>query len=234
MFANINDVYLYVQSLLNKNQSGSISGNEFNTYINAAQQEYLRIKLGLPEEYQLGMRESRQQFQATQSNSDSLRPFIVSKIVNKSGNGFDFPNDFAAWGNGDYLYVVLEDGVNNASTQPVNFVTLGERATILNDYNLSPTLEYPIATYIDNQVVIDPKEISKVQMIYVKYPTTPKWGFVVNDNDQEIYDPNTSVQLSFPNLEWQNIAHLTAKYAGIQIRDESVVAPIDNMIKQGQ
>jgi hypothetical protein len=239
VFADINDVYLYCNFLLNKNQSGSFSGNEFNICINAAQQQYFRTKLGLPEMYQVGAREAPQQFQSTQSNSDSLKPFIVTADINKSGKGFNLPANFAAWGNGDYLYVYKENGDTLSTVQPVEFVTLGERAIRLNDYNLKPSLEYPIATYIDNQIVINPSDISKIQMIYVRYPSTPKWDFLVNTNDQEVYKPigspgSTSKNLEFPNLDWENIANIAVKYISIFLRESELYGAIDKRIISGQ
>lgn len=239
MFADINDVYLYCNFLLNKNQSGSFNGNEFNICINAAQQQYFRTKLGLPEMYQQTFREAPQQFQATQSNSDSLKPFIVTADVSKSGKGFNVPPDFAAWGNGDYLYVYKEGESTLSTVQPVEFVTLGERASRLNDYNIKPSLEYPIATYINNQIVIDPQDITRAQMIYIRYPSTPKWDFYVNSNDQEVYKPigypgSTSKNLEFPNLDWENIANIALKYISIFLRESELYGAVDKRIITGQ
>lgn len=239
MFANINDVYLYCNFLLNKNQSGSFNGNEFNICIDAAQQQYFRTKLGLPELYQVGGREAPQQFQSTQSNSDSLRPFIVTANATKSGTGFNFPADFAAWGNNDYLYVYQENGKTLSTVQPIEFVTVGERGVRLNDYNLKPTLEYPIATYINNQIVVNPKDITGIQIVYVRHPTTPKWDFTINANDQEVYVPigapgSTSRNLEFPVLDWENIANIAVKYISIFLRESELYQAVDKRITTGQ
>lgn len=233
MFANINSVYEYVNFIANKQQSGSISPSEFNIAINAAQQEYLRVKLGLTELYTVQQREAPQQFQATQSISDSLRPFIVSTTIPKTGNGFSLPTNFAAWGNTDYLYVEQINGQNSATVQPMEFVTLGERAIRLNNYITFPTLEYPIATYLNNQILVDPSDITGITLSYVRYPVTPVWGYTVV-NDEPVYNSATSVQLEFPNNDWENIANIVLKYYGIFLRDGELVAVSDSRIKSGQ
>lgn len=233
MFSNINSIYEYINFIANKNQSGSISPNEFNISINAAQQEYLRIKLGLTELYSVQKRESPQQFQATQSISDSLRPFIVTANIQKNGNGFDLPPNFAAWGNSDYLYVQQVNGQNYAVTQPMEFVTLSERAIRLNNYIIYPTLEYPIATYLNNQIVVDPTDVTGITFSYVRYPVTPIWAYTLV-NDEPVYDNSNSVQLEFPNLDWENIAYIVLKYYGIFLRDTELYSTSDNRIKTGE
>lgn len=234
MLNNINDVKFYCDFLLNKNQSGGMSGREFNSAINVAQQSYLRTKLGLPETFTIQSREAPQQFQATIENATSLKPFTVSAILNKSGNGFNLPSNFAAWGNNDYLYVYQdENSQSQAETQPIEFVNLSERAVRLNNYITKPTLEYGIATYIDNQLVVDPSGIDKIKLIYVRYPSTPIWNFTVNTNDQEVYNPTGSVQLEFPNMDWESIAALAVKYCSIFLREEQLFAITDKRIKEG-
>jgi hypothetical protein len=233
VFANINDVVLYINLILNKNQAGSLNGNEVSLALNVAQQEYLRIKIGLPEQFTTDRREAPQQFQVAQVISDAVLPFIVSQTINKNGNGFDIPANFAAWANDDYIEVVQNNGQNVVRTQPIEFVTLGERALRLSDYINYPTIEYPVATYMNSQILINPDTISRINLQYIRLPITPKWAFTVNADDQEVYDPANSVQLEFRNIEWQNIANLAIKYYSMFLRDGESYQAINQMIKEG-
>lgn len=233
MFVSINDVVSYINLILNKSQSGSLNADEISLALNVAQQEYLRIKIGLPETFTVDKREAPQQFQVAQVISDSVRPFIVSTTITKTGQGFSIPSNFAAWANNDYLEVVLQNGQNVATTQPIEFVTLGERAVRLNNYIKYPTIEYPIATYLNNQILIDPSDITMVSLQYVRLPATPKWAVTINQNDQEVYDPANSVQLEFPQIEWQNIANLVIKYYSMFLRDGEMYQAIEKTIKEG-
>lgn len=234
MFANLNDVKNYCDFILNKAQSGSMNGNEFSLCINVAQQSYLRVKLGLPETFTVDKREAPQQFQTTIENASSLLPFTVSAQIPKSGSGFPLPSNYAAWANTDYLYAIYVDGQNQTTRQSIEFVNLAERGNRLNNYVLQPTAEYPIATYINGQLNIEPNTVSVVELIYVRYPITPVWGFTVNANDQEVYNPATSVQLEFPNMDWQNIANLAIKYCAMFLRDGEIYQAIVQQIDAGK
>lgn len=233
MFGNINDVKKYCDFILNKNQSGSMSGQEFSLSINVAQQAYLRVKLGLPETFNVQLRQAPQQFQTTIENASSLRPFTVSSQLTKSGNGFTLPTNFAAWGDSNYLYAVYQNGQNQTTKQPIEFVNLAERSIRLNSYITQPSVEYPIATYMNNQLLVEPSDVGVIELVYVRYPITPVWGYTVNANDQEVYDPLTSVQLEFPNMDWQAIANLAIKYCAMFLRDGEIYQGIQQTIKEG-
>ena len=232
MLANINDVFNFMNFLANKSQSGEITPEDFNISINVGQQQYFRTKLGLPELYTVGKREAPQQFQTTQNNSDSLRPFIVSTTLIKNGNGFDLPANFAAYAENGYLYVEQINGQTVYTRQPLDFVTLTERGERLQSYIDNPNFEYPIATYLNNQIVVDPDGINAIGLNYVRYPSTPRRNYTVV-NDFNIYDPVGSVQLEFPNLDWENIAHIALKYWSQNLREEFLYQTEESRIKTG-
>jgi len=232
MLDNIDSVYQFCCFIANKAQSNEISPDEFNIAINVAQQQYFKTKLGLPETYSVQKREAPQEFQTTQSNSDSLRPFIVTKSLIKNGDGFDMPTDFACFAGNSYLYVEQINGQTVASTQPIEVVTIGERGIRLNNYIKYPTYEYPIGTYLNGQLVTNPDDINSVSLTYVRYPKTPKRNYTVV-NDFNVYDPVGSVQLEFPNLDWENIAHLTVRYWATYLREESLFNVENSRINTG-
>ena len=232
MLENINSVYDFACFIANAQQSNIISPDEFNIAINVAQQQYFKTKLGLPETYSVQKRESPQEFQTTQNNSDALRPFIISKPLLKNGDGFDVPDDFAAFAGESYLYVEQVNGQTVSTRQPLEMVTIGERGLRLNDYILYPTLEYPIVTYLNNQFLADPSDINSVNLTYVRYPKTPKRNYTVV-NDFNVYRPVGSVQLEFPNLDWENIAHLAVRYWSTYMRDGELFNIEESRIKTG-
>lgn len=234
MFSSVNEVKSYVFNLLNKEQSGSIGGVDFSNFINVAQQQYFKKLLGLPELYTTEKREAPIEIQTTQSISDSLRPFLKRSPIQKTGNGFSLPTDFAAYVSGSHLFVEQIDNQTVATTQPIDFCSISEKARRVNNYIIYPTYEYPICTYENNQIVVNPDGITSISLPYYRYPVTPKWAFTVNANDEEIYDAGNSVQLEFPNLDWQNIANLSLKYIGIYLREETIITLAESMIIKGQ
>lgn len=233
MLADINDVFKFFTFLVNKYQSGSISGDEFNLAINVAQQQYFRTKLGLPEMYTVEKREAPQELQVTQVIDDSMRQFIKSVPLQQTGLGFTLPTDLAALMPNGYMYVYqAPDGSTQTSQQPIDFVTIGEALYRQNNYVTAPSLTYPIATYLNGQLVVSPPSITTIQLIYYRYPVTPVFGFTVV-NDEIIYNPATSVQLEFPNLDWENICHIAVKYYAQFLREEFIYQTEEKRIATG-
>lgn len=234
MFANINDIYLFHNAILNKNQSGSITPADFNLFINAAQQQYMRVKLGLPELYTVEKREAPQEIQTTQVIDDSVRRFVTPATLVKNGIGFTPPADMVALIPSGYLYVYQNpDGSTATSRQPIDFVSFGEYWNQINNYITFPTFEYPIATWLSGQLIVEPQGINQMQFYYYRYPVTPVFAFTVNANDQIVYDAANSVQLEFPNLDWENIAHIAIKYSSQYLREEFAYQTESSRIEKG-
>ena len=215
-------VYSWAYQLLNKEQSGELTPDNFNVAINIVNIEMAKLKLGIPEEYTVDKREARQEFQTTQNNSDALRQFIVSKTITKNGDGFDFPPDFAAFAEDGYLYVEQVDGKSYSSTYPMDFVTASERGIRLSSYLTPPTLQYPIACYENNQIIVDPSTINAIKLVYVRYPKTPFRAYTVV-NDFNVYSPIGSTQIEWDALLLPDFAIRVVKYLGISIREEQMV-----------
>lgn len=235
MLANINDVYLFFNAILNKNQSGAISPDDFNRFINVGQQQYFRKMLGLPELYTVEKREAPIEVQTTQVISDSMRYFIKSVPLQKSGTGFNWPTDLAALLPNNFLFTYQNpDGTTGATIQPIDFVSIGELGYRQNNYVTMPANEYPSATYLNGQIVVYPDTINTMYGVYYRYPVTPVFAYTINANDQVVYNALTSVDLEFPNLDWENITHVAIKYAGQFLREEFILQTEQARIVQGQ
>jgi len=216
-------VYQWSNQLLNKEQSGELSPDSYNVCIDIVSKEMTKLKLGLPEDYTVEVRKSRQQFEANQNSSDALRRFITQKTITKVGNGFPIPTDFAAFAENGYLYVAQEDGQNVITKEPIEFVTVSERGLRLNNYIKKPTLQYPIGSYMDNKLIVDPSDITNIQLNYVRYPRTPFRNYTINSNDQDVYEPIGSVQIEWDELLLPDFAIRVARYFGVTIREDAFI-----------
>jgi len=242
MLADINDCYLFFNRELNKLQSGSIGPDEFSQFMNVAQQQYFRLKLGLPELYTIEKREAPQQVQTTQVIDDSMRTFMTTPALqsNASYNGFGSgsifitPANLAALQPSGYLYTYQNpDGSAGATSQPIDFVSFAELGLRLNNYITAPSNEYPVATWIDGNYVVFPGTIKTLTLAYYRYPVTPVFGYTVSPNDEIVYDPLTSVQLEFPNLDWENITWIAIDYAANKLREEFMKQVSEMRLRSG-
>lgn len=233
---NINDVYNYCGLLANKTQSGYFTPDDFNLAAPIGQLNFLRVKIGLPEAYQPLAPYPPQSYQLTQVISDSLRPFIKEVTLNKVGQGFDIPTDSVAYSTSGYQYVE-NTSCGQApifSEEPIEFVTDGERRQRLNSFLTPPSYEYPIGAYLNGQLVVYPKDITSINLTYIKMPNKPIRNYTINSNDQDIYEPIGSVQLEFPKMDWEAISLYIVKAYAINMRETELLNYIEGKIRTGQ
>lgn len=202
--------------------------------INIAQQQYHRKLIGLPELYTVDKREAPIQIQVSYVVTDALRPFIKSTDLVKSGSGFNLPADYVAFVASGYLFVELVNGQNIADPVTVDFLTTTEWQEKRQNYITKPTLEYPAATFENNQIIVEPTSLDNLKIRYYRYPVTPVRAFTINANDQDVYDPANSVQLEFPSNDWENIAHVVVSYWATWMRDIPLKQIENNRIVGGQ
>lgn len=256
---NINDVYLYCNTLMRKQFSGSLSADEFNLLIPIAQLLHMRVKIGLPETYHIGLgypaqgarratviiREAAQELEASQILDDQIRNFIQPILLNGANNIFQVPADYIAYRPSNYKYVwqVFNEQTEQWETKwrwvPFEFVNAGKRTYRLYAYIQKPSPEYPIISYNAGQLQVDADQlglvnISQIQLFYVRAPKVPFRNYTTNVNDQPIYNPVGSQDLEFPNIEWEEIAQRLIKYWAIAIRETEVFQLTDKAVEGGQ
>ncbi len=236
MAINVNTVYQTVLSILNKEQRGYMTPDEFNKV-------GTQVQLEIFEKY---FEDLNQQARVPQSNlnyADRLEN-IDEKIA-----------IFKTFGNASY---------NNTSPTPTNYFTLpttdsygrtvnlyriGEvtyKNEVLiqrlqrNDFYISEkskltkaTETFPTYLYENNYLFIKPDTIQdNVQVEYVKKPSNVIWGFNVGTLGEYLYNEieyNASTQLTgsinfeLHESEQTEVILRILQYAGIIIRDPQIV-----------
>lgn len=222
----IDEIYRWVNFMANKLQSGAISPDEFNDCLGALYLEPLKIKLGLPEEYQIGNANARQSYQVSQMITDDLRNFIVQKTINKTGGYFVLPTDYVAYSSLRYVQVIEPD---ECDEQPIvidnsiEIVTDGELSLRLPNTITPPTFDYPIGAYYQQGIKVFPKDIDQVQLTYVRLPKKPFRNYTITANDENIFNPIGSVDLEYPEIMHNDFAVIVAKYFGINLKDGELI-----------
>ncbi len=236
MAINVNTVYQTVLSILNKEQRGYMTPDEFNKV-------GTQVQLEIFEKY---FEDLNQQARVPQSNlnyADRLEN-IDEKIA-----------IFKTFGNASY---------NNVSVTPTNYFTLpttdsyGRTVNLYrigevtynnevliqrlqrNDFYTSEkskltkaTETFPTYLYENNFLFIKPDTIqNNVQVEYVKKPSNVIWGFLVgslgqynwNESDYNATtDPSGSINFELHESEQTEVILRILQYAGIIIRDPQIV-----------
>ena len=188
MAINVNTVYTTVLSILNKEQRGYLTPDEFNKIGTQVQLEifekffedynqYIRMPK-TDVEFASRMDRIRQEFQVFEKTATAsavaLSEYTEPTDLHRFGSAF--------WDVGTTrpeIGIVSERDYQQQILSPI----------------LQPSNDFPIATYKDNKLRVYPEAsapaVKDVVFNYIKKPADVRWGFSVGSVGQYIYDSTT-------------------------------------------
>lgn len=234
MALSINDIYNYVYSLGNKQQSGEWSDTAFNSACAFVSLDIFRKETGIPEDYTPNNPIPRVAWQLTNTISDDLRLLVKRVTIPKVNGYFPFPSDYGIFSSMYYRFIQnTPNGNPTVEKSWIETVTDDEKRVREMSKIKPPTLFYPIASYYMQGFDVLPESIDKIELTYLKIPATPVRNFIQLTNDQTEYDPIGSVQFEYPETLYPNIAARIAMQLGISIREEQFVAYMNQRKQEG-
>jgi hypothetical protein len=228
---NIYEVYLAVNFELNKSQRGNaFSMDEFNNRLKVLDMDYLKLKMGLPEEYGQMAKLPRQAWE----NSHKVTEDTGLKVRMGKDTPPMFINQFGIGQMPDeYLHI----------STVYNPTTLGD-VEILNDDDFSgrlgtrlkkPTVKNPICRIIDKSLEVEPKTIRALNVTYLRKPIPAFLDYTIV-NDVEVYLESGQVhngtvlttgtasrtsQLDWADQTHSDIINLLVGYGSRNLRDNA-------------
>jgi len=214
MAMNVNTVYTTVLSILNKEQRGYLTPDEFNKIATQVQLEefekffedynqYLRMPK-TDEEFASRVDHIREEFQ------------VFEKTENASahaGNVYTQPTTLHRFGSATYT---------KANGQPsIEIVSSREyREQVLSPL-LQPSMNFPIAKYQENKLTVFPPltsfSSSDVSFNYIRKPEDVRWGYTIGSLGQYIYDNRAYVPTGMALASLNTSTNFTNNGAGITI-----------------
>jgi hypothetical protein len=248
MAINVNTVYQTVLLIINKEQRGYITPDEFN-------KTATQVQLDIFEQYFDSL---NQQIRVPQTNFDYSNR--QTNIDNKISQFKCFGNCSYSAGNFNLPTIDINTGRNivysgEAASNEFSFYTLGDpvytggtydadmqRAQRNNIYKIlksdlaSPSNEYPVYIYENNKIKVYPLSIvSGVSTSFLRKPLNVKWAFTVGAQGQYIYDPSSNSQnFELESSEQVNVILRILQYSGIIIRDTQIVQAAAAEIQQNE
>tara|TARA_R110002020_G_scaffold155009_1_gene335784 strand:+ start:164 stop:1186 length:1023 start_codon:yes stop_codon:yes gene_type:complete len=191
---NVNTVYKTVLYILNKEQRGYITPDEFNTLGTQVQREI----------FEAYFEELNQQLRVPQNDSEyanrvanleeKIDVFNTSNLCTYVNPYFTLPNDVHRIGS------IKLDGNSVIPSIGIQKVNRAEYTLLNNSPLTKPTTSYPIyigettgaPSAAPSKIVVHPSSItSNVRCNYIKAPVDPRWGYSVGSLGQYIYDSTT-------------------------------------------
>jgi hypothetical protein len=238
MAINVDTVYKTVLLILNKEQRGYITPDEFN-------RTATQVQLDIFEQYfddlnqQLRVPQSDYDYSDRQMSIDEkISPFKTEGNCVYATNKFSLPI-IDSDGN-----TVLNSGAEPSSTNQVVFYKLGtliysppsgfpteiQRLQRNDFYNIekSPLTAsvkaFPTYLYESNKIIVRPTTItSDVTTSFIRKPRNVIWGYTIGTVGQYLYNQSTSTQIELNPSEQVEVITRILFYSGVIIRDPQII-----------
>ena len=220
MAISVDTVYKTVLLILNKEQRGYMTPDEFNKI---GQQ----VQLEIFEKY---FEDLNQIVRAPQTDADyaDRLSYLEEKLsVFENTGTFNVSNGTATLSNVHRLNTVT---YNNTELQKVG---RKEYYNIIKSPLTKPTESYPIYLQEGNSLKIQPVTIDKVDISYISKPLDVRWGFIPNANlGIFVYNDNDKQDFELHSSEQTEVILRVLAYAGIVIRDPQIVQAATAQVQQ--
>jgi len=187
MAINVNNVYKSVLSILNKEQRGYLTADEFNRMAKQAQLTLLDQAFAIYNK-EIRLEEAGAVSEGYANLPDKTREKIDAfykessiTVDNTTGQG-TLPTD---------VYKIIDISKDNTVIERVD----KNKLSYLKSSKLTqPTTSFPVYHKTSSAIVVDPISIATPTLRYVKVPNTPRWGYSTNATyGTSIYDSNPYV-----------------------------------------
>jgi len=219
---NINTVYQKVLAIINKENRGYLTPQEFNLFANQAQAEIFEQYFFDLNQYKRVAPNDTEYADLYKITNEKLSKFKKSASVSYMTDHFHLPTDLHKLGTVIY---------NN--TTPVEEI---DKKNLL-EYQLSkltaPTANNPV--YVQNisnisnhwGLIIYPSTINtNISITYVRKPVTPQWGYTSVDSTA-LYNAGQSQDFELHPSEETNVVLKILLYAGVSIKDPNIAQVAD-------
>jgi hypothetical protein len=240
MAINVNTVYTTVLSILNKEQRGYLTPDEFNK---VATQVQLELFENFFEDYNQFLRMPKTDSEFASRVDHILEEFQVFQVDDAPasavvGNVYSLPIAQPVHRFGSAFYT---KGVNSPEIEIVSSREYTEQRL---SPILQPTTNFPVAKYQQDKLTVFPAvtnpSVNDITFNYVRKPKDVVWGYKIGGVGQYIYEPtNTgtgvipttgSVDFEISESQQTEVVLKVLQYAGVIIRDQTITNAATNQL----
>ena len=221
---NVNTVYQTVLLILNKEQRGYMTPDEFNKMGE-------QVQLEIFEKY---FEDLNQLIRSPQTDSDYADrvTYLEEKI-----SEFETVNAAQFVSGGTLTLPSNLHRLNTVAYSGIELQSLGRKEfyNIVRSPLTAPTETYPVYTQDNGYLRILPTTIKGgvIELAFLRTPIAPKWGFEVNQNLQfYVYRSTESTNFELHASEQTEVILRILAYAGIIIRDPQIVQAASAQVQQ--
>jgi len=219
----IDTVRRTVLSILNKENNGYITPDQFNLYARQAQLEIFEQYF-----YDLNSAESKSASRLYNSGHGDIKKrmeFVIDKfsvfqhenVYFLAESAFVIPDNCYSTGT-----VTLSDGVTD-----VDIISHSKSVQLLSSLDTSPTESFPVAVVHGSYMKVYPTTLNQdgdIKSTYVRYPKDPVWTYTTVSGDP-LFDASSSSYQDFelPKDDESDLIRKILLYCGVEIREPQVI-----------
>lgn len=215
----INSVRATVLNIINKDNNGFITPEEFNSFAKQAQLElFMQYFFDFQQAKIKDMKgmETSGYSDITKQIDQTIDFFSrnADLVYNNTDDKFDLPANFFL------LNVLYYNG------KEVTHVDQGKLHYLLNSNLTAPTETYPTYVMQGDQIAVYPTTIvDDINIYYVRYPADPKWTYtVVNGSPLFNQSANDYQDFELAISDFPKLVVKICQYAGVSIREMDVTS----------
>jgi len=219
----INNVRNTVMFILNKDNNGYLTPDEFNAF---ARQAQLEIFEELFYDYNRWL--AKRNSGASYSGSSDI-PKLLSEIIDKFSTPLNLTYSAGEYQMPTNVYSVTNILYNN---KDVERIEKNKLPYFLYSNHTAPSVYYPAYSQSGSKITIYPSSIqTNVSTIYNRYPVDPKWTYYTDPVTQApLFDQTAPDYKNFelPEVCQNDLIIKILKYAGVSIREQEIVQVASN------
>ncbi len=220
---NVNEVYKLILFIINKNQSGYLSPDEFNLVINQAQVSYMDYLAGQFQQYQAGRPIPTVQWGNNETTRQRVTPFIYNELLTVDTYGF------AAYPYGYLITDTMWTGIYGK----IKFVQQDYLSNYLNS-RITPVATNPVYLIEREGFRFYPNDIAQARVSYIRQPNTIVFGYTLDGDGLPVYNPATSVDPEWQELDLLEIISRALRMIGVNLQSGVISQYANEITKTGQ
>ena len=212
----INDIYIVLQTIINKEQNGYVTPEEFNKIAKQSQEKIFRSYF---EDLNRDQNRENKGFSSpghgnlVANQEERINVFATSDTMSKSGNTYPLPSD---------LYKIEDNGLIDDANNVIDKIPR-RLSGYLNNSLAAPSTLFKVYERIGNTVNVLPAAYTGDVLInYIRKPADPVWGYTVVSNEP-LYDAGSTTDFELHPSEFSNIVLEMLTYFGLNLREGEVV-----------
>ena len=228
MSVNINTVYQRVQSIANKEQRGYVTPLEFNRFANQAQLEIFEQYFYDLDQYLRRSGNDTRHADGVNILEEKISLFeVFDTSLGSYSSGYSLPAALHKLSTVEYYISANEESYECEAVTKKDF-------RLIKNSNLSlPTNTHPIYTREGNTIKVYKGSTSTpyweelqtnnaVKVDYIKQPAVVNWGYVLDANNDALYNSTASTNFELHGSEEPNLVIKILELAGVAMKAQDV------------